>query len=624
MTRTSKYLLRLFIFLLLLILLGIGSLWWANKYIHSDKFASKIINYSKGIEGLEITHLSGIKFNSYFPLIEVKIPKAKLKIQDGSSEYKLHVDEAIIKTDFELIKSKGTQGTLKLSTQSIRMTEKFKNIDVADIAPYYSLISEMVSISNDINFSLTNESFKYLSINLDTAESEDYSLKNVFLVKGNNELQLNYESDENTKLTHTHNFYDIELQNSAIKTNYSFVETNDKKTLKRINTDILISEADVSFSEFEIVFPDHKWLGSIDIAQEKKLFIEGKLLYEPKDIARSKSNNGNYANSGDQRLFSTESLPIDYLKQFNADVDILIPGIFYNGNKVFSGKFKLTSFDNILSINSDKAKLFNGPIKINFDLNHNTEILKSEVSVKGFDHLINTIGLQQNNSDLFGSGSFDVAASLSLEGNSIAEMFANSNGFIEFSSNNILIKNYLDHALFASGFSFLSIPGSNKTNRKNHGKRGDEVIISTNNKAQGASSSTQYSSDLFIPCFSGSLYIADGYLVAEDGILLDTGSGMLIGTGIIDFHNEKILFDNRVQKESPIGINPVSILKYLSVSGTLANPQVTINKVEAIQKGITTAASLTLGFIPSMALAAIQEMNKSKNYKLSCTDKLFK
>jgi hypothetical protein len=240
--------------------------------------------------------------------------------------------------------------------------------------------------------------------------------------------------------------------------------------------------------------------------------------------------------------------------------------------------------------------------------------------------LINTIGFKQNDTDLFGSGSLDLIANLTFEGSSIAQMFANSNGHMEFASNSILINDYLDHALFVSGLPFLSTLGGRKNSRSKQKYRrsnDDEIVVSTKRETVNSSPATTNTSDLLIPCLSGSLYIADGYLVANDGILLDTGHGMLIGTGIIDFHNEKILLDTRVQKSSPIGITPLSLLKYLSISGTLKNPEVDINQIEAIQKGLTTAAAMTFGFIPSMALAAIQEMNKSTGSKLSCSGELF-
>ncbi len=616
--------LRVILFpLLILATLLIAVFFGFSHYIQSQHFSAKLIDYIERSDVASVHDVVPIKLLSIYPHIQLRLPKISLSVKDETSSLKLHLANLDLNADYAFIRSQGQRGHIRLNGQSLRGV--FKSTSAENerddlLASYHFIARNALAVAADVNMRLGFESIKLLTIYLDTSESSEHIVSDFFASKEQDAIQVHYtKTNHNRVIHHAHRISQITLADQhVLNAHYSYsVKDSVAKTLVHCSGDVAFSEDELSLSSIEFSDHTHSLAGQLSITQDQKWAVSGKLFWESdfKIPIKNELHSRTFA-SANKKLLDDEPLPFKLLTQFDTELELIIPSYGYAGQHLFSGKLTVHNSNNQLHITSKRSKFLDGAVKISVMLDDLDSLPSVKLKIKGFDHDLQKVMQLGNDQNLFDSGLFDLHLDLTMQGMSIAELFSKSNGAVELAARDISINDYMKNLLHLAG---LSLP----TLRLPDGGSSTPPVNNKLSEVEDVSVQQPVSANYFIPCFSINSNIAKGYLVAEDGILLKSGQGLIIGSGIVDFHTERILFDTRVQKNSPIDLNPFSVLKYMTLSGTLAEPTVNINQNEVIKKGITTAAALTLGFVPSLALTAIQEANAMKKKKLECKATLF-
>ena len=613
------------ILLLLLVTVALlaAAIFGLSRYIQSAHFSAQLIDYIERTDVASVHDFEPVILTRVYPDIEIRIPKISLTLTDDTSSLKVHLNNLDLGSDLAFIKSEGRAGNVRVSASSVRGLFKtdVSGSESNDLLSSYHLITR--SILNEIdavNVGVRFEAVKYLAIYLDTSTSSEYEITHLLVNKAGNTIQAHYATtDDDIVIQHNHKLSKISVsKQQAITAHYTYSKKHSVgQTLQKVTSEIAFSKSELLLTTFELKDKSHSLAGRLSIRQDNKWAISGKVFLEG-DIQQSAKRKPKIESliAEKSRVLDSKQLPFDLLTQVDAEIELVIPGYRYAGQRLFSGKLYISNKDNRLHIKSKRSKLLNGAIKIKVILDGPDAQPQVDLTVRGFDHELTDVLLLKNNQRLFNSGLFDLDINLQMQGTSIAELFSQSNGKIDLAAREISIDEYIKNLLQLAGIAIPILDNSDT----------ESSLPPVNNKLSefdGASIDTTNLNQLYVPCFSMKLNIAKGYLVAEDGIILNSGQGLIIGSGIIDFHTEQLLFDARVQKNSPVDLNPFSMLKYTTFSGTLTHPKINLNQNEAIKKGLTTAAALALGFVPSLALTAIQEANAMNKKKLECKSNLF-
>jgi hypothetical protein len=123
---------------------------------------------------------------------------------------------------------------------------------------------------------------------------------------------------------------------------------------------------------------------------------------------------------------------------------------------------------------------------------------------------------------------------------------------------------------------------------------------------------------LAIDCVNFRAYLNSGYAAVYNGLIAESNNNLLIGSGYIHLHTERIGFELHTRRKRFFDWSPASGIKYFEVDGTLRQANLTMNPVAVAKKGAMTAAGLVWGPLPPMAIGALTEAAKAGGQKPQC------
>lgn len=356
---------------------------------------------------------------------------------------------------------------------------------------------------------------------------------------------------------------------------------------------------------------NEKMLIDIDNIQLGSSTIHGKLAiannpqsiegdFEANVIALQDFSSSETTASGEYTI-PADVLPISNLKDTDFKLKVKVNRLDLDGIILNSVHLIAKSNKNVLNFKlSPAAKLANGSLdfNLNYDLNRKIPLIKIQAQTNG----ITLQGLLENlygKSPINGSD-FKFNADLSSSGNNLRAIVGNLNGKILITAGNGTFLN--------SSASLGNIISNILTS-----------IISFD-KTKSTTS---------ITCGVLNFKVNNGVANAKNAVGIEAASVNVLGNGMVDLRNGRINFSMPPQNliTNPLELANYSLAQYVTISGTLSKPKVTLDPTKMINsQNVLMAAHIATGIagggIPILAgilaSGAISGAERSQQHLSPC------
>ena len=305
-----------------------------------------------------------------------------------------------------------------------------------------------------------------------------------------------------------------------------------------------------------------------DERPEIEMQIESKLI----DVSAFESAPAP-AQTGRDRVFSADPLPLDALKGFDASARIAIGQLKSTKATVESVRGNLKLKGGKLSIKDFEALLTGGTVaaEVILDASRKTPRFVKTATVKGM-----ALGafLNGTDGDFASGGTADVDFQIAGQGVSLAEIMGSSDGHIRIDVGNLQIANkaagIASADMFTKAFDILN-PLS---------KSDDKTVIE---------------------CAVVNFPINGGLMQSKTGIGVSTRKLNILGGGSVDFKSEQIDIGVNPKPREGVGLNVSSLAKFVRLGGTMANPKPTTDAMGAASAGLKVSTALATGGLSLLA-----------------------
>ena len=268
------------------------------------------------------------------------------------------------------------------------------------------------------------------------------------------------------------------------------------------------------------------------------------------------------------RLFSDESLEFDWVRDI--DMDLQLEAWLFNGliSRVDGARTQLKIDNGVLTMPNFRGHVGDGTtwgwlsiVALEKPYNIVSSLKMERVKA---EH-INLFG----DSGLIQGGEIDIDIGLGGSGTSIADYMGNAYGKIQLQMRNSSLKQ-----------KNLQLFGSDLVT-------GVPDIVNT----------TLSSDDVYMPIECGVIHfpVIKGQAVAAQGIALKTDKVTVLGGGVINFEDEALEIIFRPKARKGLGISAGTLANVAKISGTIAEPEIALDRNALIQSSATIGVAIVSG-----------------------------
>ena len=281
------------------------------------------------------------------------------------------------------------------------------------------------------------------------------------------------------------------------------------------------------------------------------------------------------------RLFSTASLNTHWIHRLNGDINLTIGEAGNHSIRMNDMHAELVLNDGTLE-QGVTGRMGRGELSVHFTVDAGARPVSAEFEMKGRD--LDTVGLVALRKDNFiDNGTFDADIDLSTHGLSMADFAANADGGIRLNLNGARMKNQsLD---FIGGDIFSNL-----------------VTIIDPLRSIG-----EY---IDIECSVMALEVKKGMATSKNGMAMKTDRVTLLAGGSIDLGDESLKILIFPKARTGLGINPSSLVKIVSLGGTLSEPKIEADSGGLLGTGAAVGAALYSGGL-SLLVQGLLDRNRA-------------
>jgi hypothetical protein len=280
--------------------------------------------------------------------------------------------------------------------------------------------------------------------------------------------------------------------------------------------------------------------------------------------------------SKDKRVFTADPLPVASLKAADADLDVKIDRLVLpNKMPIEALTARLVLAAGRLEIQPFSSRVGNGVLGGRVALDGSsgtTAALTTKIDAKGVD--LGRLMQQMGNPDLVAGAKTDLAVDLRGSGGSVRDVMAALNG------------------------DLLLVLGEGKINNKFVDFLGADLLTQVVEKVNPFRK-TDPQTDL--KCGVIKFTAKDGMATSDRGIAFETSKMTVVSSGTANLKTEAIDFSLRPNPRESAGIGAGELVKLMRVRGTLAEPKIGVDEVEAARTAISLGAGLKAGGLSSLA-----------------------
>jgi AsmA family protein len=280
--------------------------------------------------------------------------------------------------------------------------------------------------------------------------------------------------------------------------------------------------------------------------------------------------------SKDKRMFTADPLPLGSLKAADADLDVKIERLILpNKMPIEALMVRLVLTGGRLEIQPFSSRVGSGAIRGRLALDASsgkTAALATKIDAQGVD--LGQLMQQSGNPDLVSGAKTDVAIDLQGGGGSVRDVMAGLSGNLSL------------------------VLGEGKINNKFVDFLGADLLKQVVEKVNPFRK-TDPQTDL--KCGVIKFTVKDGMATTDRGIAFETSKMTLVSSGTANLKTETIDFSLRPNPRESAGIGAGELVKLMRVRGTLAEPKIGIDELQAAKSAISIGAGLATGGISALA-----------------------
>ena len=338
-----------------------------------------------------------------------------------------------------------------------------------------------------------------------------------------------------------------------------------------LNAQLLDSEGGFKLDNFSAELGRANVSGPIEIITTKpqpKIYAKLKVSnFDTADLSQddsyevqTKSIENKMDQGGSASIFSDKALPLDLLKETDAEVSLTAKNITLFAVPVNNLNLKLSLNSGLLEIKPITAEVADGSFMADLVIDASSKVAKIGSNVHA-DHVVlgELLKALSGKAHLEG-GKTDIDINISGQGISTRAIASTLNGHVYAVTGEGLI-NY-DLSLAAEGIIISVFKKMNPMKEKK---------VTT-----------------ILDCIVVRFDIADGIATIDKSLAYQSEALKVLGNGTIDFNDEKI---------NILLSSKSTVATFLQVKGSLAKPAIVMNPVKALQKGTSLWAAIMTGGI---------------------------
>ena len=285
------------------------------------------------------------------------------------------------------------------------------------------------------------------------------------------------------------------------------------------------------------------------------------------------------------RVFSADPLPLEAMKQLDADIDFQAKRVVTGGMFLSDIATGIVLDDGSLSVKPLKAGIAGGRVEgsLSLDVSQGSNAkLAMEMSLTGAQagQLVKELAGE----DVLEGGPMDVNVKLTGAGDSQQTLVASLDGELRVSIGKGRLRN---GALDAMGADIAM------------------QALNAINPFAGQEAQTE------LNCAAMRFAFGGGKAVADKGIAAETSKMIVVGSGVVDLRSEEIDFTIKPEAREGLGLNIGGIASIVRVSGTLAQPEFGLNALEAGKTALSVGAAIATGGISLLAEGLVNRLTAS-------------
>ena len=368
-------------------------------------------------------------------------------------------------------------------------------------------------------------------------------------------------------------------------------------TGKKLSAAVLLRGDSVELSKVDYTSPGVWVRGDVSVEPvgEKATVIADLELRKLEITSLFEPDRSSEDVSATQRLFTNDPLDFDFTEQVDINARIYLGAVRLNNEPVINGQLNFAAIDGQVDLSGEGLTLLGGESDLNLSIKQPDENIEVRFKLNTEDMQLNRIRVDRSNAAVLDRGEGDIIIALRGEGNSTADIAASLDGYLTAAVSGAFVKRK---------YVSLIDQGIVSWARKK--------ISRISKKWRSGTPSVQDSRGLEVECASIQLFINDGRVEVSNGAIIEMPENTLVSSGYIDLHNEQLGFVFRAKSERLFDWSAVSIVKYLEVDGSLANPGFGLDLGTLARQGVLSASSLVYGPLPSLVYSLAEAGLKSR------------
>lgn len=577
---------------------------------------SKIEQAVQTASGFELNLTDRAALHSYLPVLGVSIPSAVMRATDVDSNLqRIRLDGVDLSLPYSVLFGKPIKNlVVEVDTLSVivelRETAKETTENDIDIENLEELITSFFDEYSETGFDLSIEELQ-LIVRSPSGASTVYLADSSrvlftpddFTFSGNIQA-----SNLKGNVVVNHRFMSkVDGYSSALTVELSpEANTIGSYKLSSVQT---IRDKNITIEEVNVTGPQLDVFGQLSVSFENRYRVQGNVDLRQFDVASipefvfneiAAASGDDVSRPVDELLFSEE--PVDLGQYADVDFSVSFGAVRLNDQPIITGDVLVKSTLDNTSITGKNLLILGGQ----GDFKLLTETLEDGGQQLRIDSHIDDAQLSrlQISSDeglLFTQGLADMKVSLRSAGYSEQELARSLNGYFMLASSNVEVSQpyaeVLDRGVVSSVINGID------NFRKTHA-----VTLPIYNK-----------DPLPLSCASLRLVVNEGRVEAINGLVVELPDNVLISSGFVDLHTEKIGFAFRTKKKKLLDWSALSLVKFVRLGGNLSEPKFVPNRSELIKEGLLTSSSVLVGLRPSLVYR-LAEAGMQSSTRIECRE----
>ncbi len=276
---------------------------------------------------------------------------------------------------------------------------------------------------------------------------------------------------------------------------------------------------------------------------------------------------------GDMRVFSADPLPLDGLKAADAKLAFRAERVKVRGLTLNDVAIELSLGDGSLVAKLVTASVAGGAVsgEVTVDTRGTTPKLAVTLDTRRVD--LGRLLKDMEITDVL-EARLDAKIRVEGSGESVRAIMAGLNG------------------------EFLAKTGEGRINNKDVDLAGADLLTEAFRNLNPLAEKDEYT---HLKCAVVRMSIRNGVAISDRGIAMETKKINITGSGTVNLKTEKLDLAVRPQAKEGLGIGLGSLASLVRVKGTLAEPRVGVDELEAAKTGVTVGAALATGGLSLLA-----------------------